>query len=220
MEQLFFKQREKLLSAYNIPRPRILLAASKAEAVSFANKIGWPVALKICSPDIFHRSEFKGVEIGLKRQKDVREKWDKIMSRVSKERPRARIEGILVQEQVEGIETAIGMERDPQFGPVLMFGLGGIWIEVLEDMSLRIAPVLKSEAKKMIREIKGFKILSGFRGQDKVKIDKIADIIVNLSKMSLQEKQIQEVDFNPVIVTKKGAIAVDAKILVKTPYGP
>lgn len=214
MPSLNFQQVEKLLLKYKIPFCQTKLAKSKTEAINFAKKIGYPLVLKISSPNILHKTDFGGVKIGIKTEIGLKNSWDDILTSVKKSKPKAKIEGILVQKMLKGIEAAVGMKKDPQFGAVLMFGLGGIFIEVLKDVSLRIAPVTKKEALKMIKEIKSSKILEGFRGQKPADIRKIAEIISNLSKLALVEKNIKEIDLNPIFVNEKTALVVDARIIV------
>ena len=209
MKTLSFSKTKKLLLKYKIPFCRTKLAKSKKEAEDFAKNIGYPVVLKISSPDIFHRTEIRGVKTNIRNKKELREAWDEILIQVKKRKPEAEIEGILVQEELKGIEVILGMKRDKQFGPVLMFGLGGIFSEVLKDTSLRIAPVSKSEAKEMIKEIRGYEVLKGFRGRGSANIKKIIETIVNLSNLSFKE-EIAEIDLNPIIISKKRALAVDA----------
>ena len=173
----------------------------------FAQKIGYPIVLKVFSHRIFHRTEIGGVKIGIKNEKELRKAFDELI----------KIKGgagILIQKMVLGKEVALGMKRDSQFGPVLMAGLGGIFVEVLKDVSFRICPVSEREALEMIKGIKGYEILKGHRGQKPVNLKALVKIIVNLSKLSLKEEKIKEIDLNPVIVNKKRALACDFKILV------
>jgi acetyl-CoA synthetase (ADP-forming) len=210
MEILSFEETKKLLLKYKIPHCETEIFNFEDKALAFAKKIGFPVVLKIHSRTIFHKSEIGGVKANIKDEKEFTEAWNQI-----NENTKGRnIEGILVQEMLSGKEIAMGMKRDNQFGPVLMFGLGGIFIEVLKDVSFRIAPVDKVEALKMIKEIKGYKILEGYRTGDDVNIPKIADILVGLSKMSMKEDHIIGMDFNPVIVNKESAKLADFRIII------
>lgn len=213
MALLNFQQTKKLLLEFKIPICQTWLAESKKEALNLAKKIGYPVVLKISSPDIFHKSDIGGVKVGIKNEKELKKAWDEILVQIKKKKPQARVEGILVQKKEEDIEVAAGMKKDLQFGPVLMFGLGGVFIEVLKDVVFRIAPVREKEALRMIKEIKGYKILEGFRGQKPVNIKKLAEIISNLSKLSLKEKKLNEIDLNPIFVNEKEALVADAKFI-------
>lgn len=210
MEILSFEETKKLLTKYKIPCCKTEIFQVKEEALDFAKKIGFPVVLKIHSKNIFHKSEAKGVKVNIKNEQEFLASWEEI-ERNMKGR---EIEGIMVQEMLSGKEIAVGMKRDGQFGPVVMFALGGIFIEVLNDASLRIVPVSRKEALSMIKEIKSYKILEGYRGSGAVDIEKIAEIIVSLSEMSLAEKYIEEIDFNPVIASKNWAKLADFRIIV------
>ncbi len=214
MKVLNFSETKRLLLEYKIPFCQTELAESKREAGLFAKEIGYPVVLKIFSSHILHKTEIGGIKMNIKNKKELEKGWDEILFEVRKKRPKAKIEGVLVQEQVRGIEVVVGMKRDKQFGPVLMFGLGGILTEVLKDISLRITPVSESEAKKMIREIKGYSLLKGFRGRKPVNIKAIVNIITGLSMLSLEREEITEVDLNPIIVNEKRALVVDSSFLL------
>lgn len=214
MKALTFEETEKLLEKYNIPFAKTKLCKSKKEAASFAKRIGFPLALKIVSPDILHKTDIGGVKLMIMNEKDLKQAWNEILVSFKKQKPKVQIKGILVQEMIAGKEVVIGMKRDKSFGPVLMFGLGGIFIELFKDTVFRVAPATKKEARKMIKELKGFAILKGARGQKPVDIEKIVQIIVKVSKLSLTEKNIKEIDLNPIIVNEKEASVVDAKFLV------
>lgn len=210
MEILSFEETRKLLNKYKIPYCETEIFNFQDKALSFAKKIGFPIVLKIHSRTIFHKSEIGGVKANIKNEEEFIEAWNQI-----NENTKGRnIEGILVQKMLIGKEIAMGMKRDDQFGPVMMFGLGGIFIEVLKDVSFRIAPVEKTEAIKMIKEIKGYKILEGYRTGENINISKIAEIIVNLSKMSMKENSIIGMDFNPVIVNEESAKLADFRIII------
>lgn len=167
------------------------------------DKIDYPVVMKVFSEEIVHKSEKGGVIVNIKDKDDALAAFKKLR-KISKD--------VLVQKMIFGKEVIIGMKKDPQFGPVIMFGLGGIFVEVMKDTSLRICPVNKDDAISMIKEIKAYKILSGTRGEKNVDIDGIANIIVKLSSLSLKEK-INEIDLNPVMVNEKEAVIVDARFM-------
>jgi len=210
MEILSFEETRNLLLKYKLPFCRTEIFNSKEKALVFAKQIGFPVVLKIHAQKIFHKSEVGGVKVNIKNEEEFINSWDEIEKNIEGK----NIEGILVQEMVSGSEVAIGMKRDSQFGPVLMFGLGGIFIEIIKDVSLRIAPIDIDEALAMVREIKGFKILDGARGKNKVDIVKIAEMLVNISSLSMKEEKIQSIDFNPVMVTDKQAVITDLRIII------
>ncbi|MFA5228676.1 MAG: acetate--CoA ligase family protein [Candidatus Paceibacterota bacterium] len=209
MNVLSFRETEIILSKYKIPFCKTEIFNSKEKAFLFAKKVGFPVALKIHGQKVFHKSELGGVKINVN-EDNFYSVWDQIIKNVEGK----IIEGILVQEMVCGKEVALGMNRDDQFGPTIMFGLGGIFIEIIKDVSLRVVPIDKNEAIKMIKEIKGFKILDGLRGGEKVDINKLADMLVNISNLSLKEENIKSIDFNPVIINKSNALVTDFRIIV------
>ncbi|MCK9578373.1 acetate--CoA ligase family protein [bacterium] len=210
MEILSFEETRKLLNKYKVPYCETEIFNFQDKALAFAKKIGFPVVLKIHSRTIFHKSEIGGVRANIKNEDEFIEAWNQI-----NENTKGRnIEGILVQKMLIGKEIAMGMKRDNQFGPVMMFGLGGIFIEVLKDVSFRIAPVNKDEALRMIKEIKGYKILEGYRTGEDINIVKVAEIMVSLSKMSMKEGNIIGMDFNPVIVNEKYAKLADFRIII------
>ena len=217
---LNFEKTKKILSKYKIPFCQSEVFKSKTQALKFAKKIGFPVVLKIFSPDILHRTEISGVKIGIKNEKEFKRAFDEILNSVRKEMPQAKIEGILVQSQIKGTEIILGMKRDEIFGPVIMFGGGGIFIELLKDVSFEICPLIKREAREMLKRTKVYEILKGFRGFPRVNIEKIIKIILNLSELSLREKQIKEIDFNPIICNEKEVLVVDAKIIIAATAPP
>jgi len=206
---------KEILKAYEIPTTREALAADVSDAVKSAEEIGFPVVLKVYSPDIIHKSDVGGVIIGLKTPNEVEEAYRRLIKNVSAKKPEAKILGVLVQEMVpKGYEVIVGAMRDAQFGPAVMFGLGGIFVEVLKDVSFRLAPLSKKEALKMIKETKGFKVLEGFRGEKPADIEALADVIVKVGRMTVDLHEVAEMDINPLVVYDKGLIAVDARILL------
>ena len=209
MNILSFQETERILSKYKIPFCKTEIFNSKERALLFAQKIGFPVVLKVHGPQIFHKSEIGGIKININ-EDNFDLAWEEMINNVEGK----NIEGILVQEMVYGNEVAIGMNRDDQFGPTIMFGLGGIFIEIIKDFSLRVAPIDKEEALGMIKELKGFKILDGARGNPKVNLDSISDILVKISNLSLKENQIKSIDFNPVIVNKSKALIADFRMII------
>lgn len=210
MEVLSFLETKRLLNKYKLPFCETEIFDSKEKAIDYAQKLGYPVVLKIHGPQIFHKSELGGVKVNINNDEELSKAWNEMIDDTKDK----QIEGILVQEMVNGNEVAIGMERDEQFGSVLMFGLGGIFIEIIGDVSLRIAPVDKEEALKMIKEVKGYRILSGYRGREPADIDKLADIICNVSQMAIKEKEIKSIDFNPIIIDKNNACIADTRIII------
>jgi len=192
------------------------LATSKEEAISISRQFGFPVALKIASPDIVHKSDAGGVRLGLRTAKQVGKAYEDILAAVSQKHPEARIQGVAVQKMARpGVEVIIGMSRDAQFGPVLMFGLGGILVEVLKDVSFRIVPLARRDAAEMIREIKGYPLLEGYRGQEAVDVSHLEDMLLKVSDFAEQNPEVKELDLNPIFAYSDGAIAVDARIILE-----
>jgi len=210
-------QSKEILRACGIKTAGESLARNEEEAVQIASSLGYPVALKIDSPDIPHKTEAGGVMLNLDTPDKVRTAYRKVIQTAKSSCPGARIKGILVQEMLTGgIEVMAGISRDPAFGPVIMFGLGGIFVEALEDVSLRVAPLNAEDAWEMIREIKGFRVLSGIRGNPPADQEAIVDVLLKLSQLALDFPQITELDINPLFVFEKGngARAADALIII------
>jgi acyl-CoA synthetase (NDP forming) len=201
---------------YRIPVTKFELAKSEAESVKLAQKIGFPVVLKIVSPDIIHKSDVGGVMVNLKDASGVRDAYRQIMKNVKKHNAKARIVGMLVQEMAPAsTEVIVGSTKDPQFGPALMFGLGGIFVEVLKDVTFRIAPVTEEEAREMITEVKAYPLLKGYRNLPSADINAIVRILMSVSKLVTEHQEIKELDLNPIMVYEKGAKTVDARIVLE-----
>jgi acetyl-CoA synthetase (ADP-forming) len=201
---------------YGIPVARSELARNEDEAVCCAEKIGFPVVLKIVSPDIIHKSDVGGVRVNLKDAEEVHGAYGDILNKVKKHAEKARIIGILVQEMAPpSTEVIVGSTKDPQFGPALMFGLGGILVEILKDVTFRIAPITREEAQEMITEVKAYPVLRGYRGSPPSDTNAIADILLATSRLVTEHEQIKELDLNPIIVYQKGAKTVDARIILE-----
>ena len=216
-EDVFEYAAKQILAQYGIAITQEALAASREEALAIAQRIGYPVALKVQSPDISHKTEAKAVRLGLSSDAEVGAAYDEILRNARSYRPGARIEGVLVQEMVTGgIEAILGVTNDKLFGPAVMFGLGGIFAEVLKDVAFRIAPVTKSAALDMITEIKGYPVLTGARGAAHADIDALADAIVRLSALALDLKyHVAELDINPLFVFAKGKGVKAGDALIK-----
>lgn len=205
----------QLFASYGIPVPRCQLAKTADEAVRFASEIGYPVVLKIVSRDILHKSEAGGVKVKLIDEESVRAAYAGIMQSVLVYRADARVEGILVCEMLPvGLETIIGMTQDVSFGPAFMFGLGGIFVELLKDVSFRVLPLTKSDALDMIGEIKGYHLLSGIRGEKPKDIDSLAELIVKVASLVEENPEIKELDINPCFAYESGVRPADARILL------
>jgi len=205
----------RILSTYGLPVIKTETASSKAEAVEAAKRIGYPVAMKIISPDVVHKIDVGAVKLDLNSDQDVSEAFDEILKNVNSRVPRARIEGVILQEYITGgTETIIGIHRDPKFGPLLMFGLGGIYVEAYRDVSFRLAPIRELSADNMISQIRGSKILQGFRGQPPADTRAIAECIERLSQLSIELPDVLELDVNPLVAFTNGCRALDARIII------
>jgi acyl-CoA synthetase (NDP forming) len=207
---------KELLKKAGIPVVEATLARSKKEAVSISKEVGFPVVLKISSPDVIHKSDSGGVRLGLANATQVGKAYSEIVASIRKAFPRAVIEGVSVQKMAPpGVEVIVGMSKDAQFGPVLMFGLGGILVEVLKDVSFRIVPVSQRDAAEMIREIKGYPVLEGYRGQKPASISALERLVVKVSQFVEKNPQIKELDLNPVFAYHDKAVAVDARVVLE-----
>ena len=212
---------KQVLKAYGLPVPEEKLAKTLDEALKYAEEIGYPVALKLMSPQILHKSDAKVVMLNIKTPEELKQKWEEIHENARRYRPDAEILGVLVAPMLKpGREIIIGVTEDPQFGHALMFGLGGIFVEVLKDVTFRIIPITERDARKMITEIKSYPILAGARGEEPADIDAIVELLLKVSELVDDLRDyIKEMDLNPVFVYKKGegAVIVDARIIAKKP---
>jgi len=204
----------RLLKKKRFPVVKSVFAKEK-DILKKAKKLSFPIVLKLISPDIVHKSDANIIFLNIENEEDLQKNCEKAIKNAKKFKRNAKIEGFLLQEMISGQEVIIGMKQDEQFGPVIMFGLGGIFVEVLKDVSFRVAPVEREIALEMVKEIKGYKILEGIRGKKKANIDEIINIIRKVSLLVEKDKKIQEIDFNPVIVNEKEAKIVDFRILKK-----
>lgn len=206
---------KQLLKSLGIRTTEMRLAASQEEAASLSREIGYPCVLKVSSPDITHKSDAGGVKVGLQNEQEVAAAYDAIMASCRAKFPQASIEGVTVQNMAPpGLEVIVGMATDPQFGPVLMFGLGGVWVEVLKDVSFKIAPLSKADAAKAVREIRAARLLDGFRGSEPVDRAALEDILLRVSEFVTQTPAVKEMDLNPIFAYPNGAIAVDARVIL------
>lgn len=207
---------KKLCAIYELPVTRFTVSTTEDGAVDAAREIGFPVVLKIVSPQVLHKSDAGGVLINIEDEDGVRAGYNRILENVEAKVPHAEIKGILVQEMApNGTEVIIGSIKDPTFGPTLMFGLGGIFVEILKDISFRLAPITETDAEEMIREIRSYKILEGARGMPRADQDAIVDILLRTSGMLMDCPEIRELDMNPVLVYEKGAKIVDARVILE-----
>ncbi len=201
---------------YRIPVTRFSVAKTVEEAVKSADEIGYPIVLKIVSPDIIHKFDVGGVILNLNGPKEIQDAYRKILANVKKHKPDAKITGVFVQEMAPtSTEVIVGATKDPQFGPALMFGLGGIFVEILKDVTFRIAPLTEQDAQEMITEVKAYPVLKGYRGQPPADIDAIVKILLNTSRLVMDHLEIKELDLNPIMVYEHGAKTVDARIILE-----
>jgi len=200
------RESKNLLSVFGIPSGSEVVATTRSEAIKIAKQVGYPLAMKIDSPDILHKTEAKAIRLNIFNEAEMVRAYEEIIENAKAYDPNAKLNGILIQEMIpEGIEVIIGVKNDPQFGPVVLFGLGGIFVEILKDVSLRMAPIDQDEAVSMIKEVRGYRLLTGARGNKEADIDALANTLVKISQMAIAlEGRLQELDLNPVIVLPKG----------------
>ncbi len=205
---------KNLLKEIGIPIPEQELATTKEETLTVAKKMGFPVVLKLMAEDIVHKSDTGAVKLNIKNEDETAQAYDELMNIPSQSE-----KSISVQKMADEpiTELIIGMTTDAQFGPALMFGIGGILVELLEDVSFRIAPITEYDAREQIHEIKGFPILDGYRGKPKADIDAIVNTLLTISDLVTKYEEINEMDLNPVFIYEKGLICVDARIILKKP---
>jgi acyl-CoA synthetase (NDP forming) len=201
---------------YGIPVTRFKLANNEKEAAELAEELGFPVVLKIVSPDIIHKSDAGGVMVNLKNKVEVQAAYEKILENAKKYKAAAKITGVLVQEMApQSTEVIVGAIKDSQFGQTLMFGLGGIFVELLKDVTFKIAPITLEDAQEMITEVKAYPLLKGYRNTPPADIDAIINILLNTSRLVMDNQEIKELDLNPVMAYEKGAKTVDARIILE-----
>ncbi|MCG2806805.1 MAG: acetate--CoA ligase family protein, partial [Coriobacteriia bacterium] len=205
----------EVLDAYGIRVPQGQVARDLKSALAAATRIGYPVVAKIASPDILHKSDVGGIRVGIANADELSIAYEEILGKARAYMADAVIDGVLIQQMAPvGREVIIGVDRDPTFGPLLMFGLGGVYVEVLKDVVFRLCPVDFAQARQMISEIRGFGLLRGARGEQPADLDAIADVIVRVSVLAMEHPEILELDINPLIVgqTHEGAMAADVRI--------
>ncbi|MCC6236745.1 MAG: acetate--CoA ligase family protein [Dehalococcoidia bacterium] len=206
---------KELLHGAGIPVTVSKLATTADEAAKIARSIGYPVVMKVVSGDIAHKSDVGGVMLGLKTAKAVKDGFEEMMSRVKANAPGAKIDGVAVQQMAEsGTEVIVGLTTDPQFGHVMMFGLGGIFVEVLKDVAFRIVPLEPRDASQLVREIKAFPVLEGVRGQAGADVAALERLLLQVSEFAVAHPEVRELDLNPVIARPDGVIAVDARVVL------
>ena len=207
---------KELIKEAGIPVVETHPASSKEEAVELAKGLGFPVVLKVLSPDIIHKSDIGGVKVDLRNDSQVTQAYDQIMVAIDQVNPSAIVHGVSVQPMArQGIEVILGMSKDPQFGPLLMFGLGGIMVEVLKDVAFRLVPLTRRDARDMLREIKAYPLLEGYRGQEPADIATLEETLLKLSDFIERYPEIKELDLNPIFAYKDGLVAVDARVILE-----
>ena len=207
---------KRILKQVGIPVVETKLAKTQKEASLLSQKMGFPVVLKIASPDVIHKSDSGGVKLSITSVAEVKKAYDEILKKVGKQYPRAVIHGVSVQKMVRpGTEVIVGVSKDPQFGPVIMFGLGGIFVELLKDVSFRVIPVERRDVQEMIKEIKGYPLLEGYRGKEPANIPALVEIILKLSRWVEENPKIKELELNPLFAYRDKALAVDARIVLE-----
>lgn len=209
-----FEKSFALLKRYKIPYADWKIAKDENSAVRAANKIGFPVAMKISSKKILHKSDIGGVKTNIKNEEEAKLAFNEIMQNARK-KLHTRPEGVLVQKMEAGTEVIIGLKKDPQFGQTVLFGLGGIFVEIMKDVSLRIAPLAKDDCIEMIKELKGYSILAGARGKKPANIEALVKVLMAVSKIGVNNPNIAEMDLNPVLVNENTAKVVDVRILAE-----
>jgi acetate---CoA ligase (ADP-forming) subunit beta len=206
---------KQVLEEAGVPVSPARLATTKEDAAKMADALGYPIVLKIVSPQITHKSDVGGVALNLASASDVSAAFERIVASAKQHVPDATIDGVAVQRmEKQGIEVIIGMTKDPQFGPVLMFGLGGVMVEILKDVAFRVVPINERDARQMINEIKGKPLLDGYRGSEPADIGKLQELLLKVSSFVEQHPEVAELDLNPVFAYKDGAKAVDARIVL------
>jgi acyl-CoA synthetase (NDP forming) len=203
----------RILQTYGIPYPNHSVAHSAEEAVEIAHRLGSPVVLKVVSPNVIHKSDVGGIALGLENARGVREAYDQILRAVGDHVTGAEIQGVLVCEQAPpGLEVIAGGLKDALFGPTVMFGLGGIFVEVLKDVSFRVAPLKRRDAEEMIHEVQGYPLLAGVRGRTACDVSALVDLLNSVAHLMMDRPDISELDLNPVRVYGHGLLALDVRV--------
>jgi len=206
----------KVLDYYDIPIVKGEIIKSLEEAKKFVEKNNYPVVLKIVSRQIIHKTEVGGVVLNIKNEKELYQAYHQIIKNVEKKAPKAKIDGLFIQEMLPNDrEVIVGGKKDPTFGQTIAFGMGGVFVEVLEDISFRVVPITRQDAIEMLKEIKALKILKGYRGKKPVDFEALVDILLRTSKMLEQNPEIKELDINPIFALPDRAVAGDARIIVE-----
>jgi acetyl-CoA synthetase (ADP-forming) len=211
---LTLEESRKVFEHWGIPVNKSSLATTVEEAVKQAGEIGFPVVMKIVSPQVIHKTEVGGVRVNVNSEDEVRKIYSELIDGTKQKMPEAEITGVLIEEMVKGTEFIIGTTEDPQFGQMIMFGVGGIFVEVYKDVSFRLIPITTGDAYDMLEEIKGKALLTGVRGLPEADSKQLVNILMKVSELVKNNPEIKEMDINPLMITNTGAVAADARILL------
>ncbi|UCH90346.1 MAG: acetate--CoA ligase family protein [Thermoplasmata archaeon] len=214
---LTLEESRKVMELSGVPFNKSGLAKTEEDAVELAKKIGYPLVMKIVSPQIIHKTEVGGVKVNIGSDEELKKAYNEIIASAKAKVPDAEIQGILLEEMVSGTELIIGTTTDPQFGHMIMFGIGGIFVEVYKDVSFRLIPISAGDANEMLNELQGGALLKGVRGLPGADPKQLVEILMSVSKLVEDHPEIAEMDLNPLMITKRGTIAVDARILLNEP---
>lgn len=205
----------KILAKHGFILPKAMLAKNAGSAEKYAKKIGYPVVLKIMSPDIIHKSDYGCVKTGITNSTEAKFAYHTIINNALGRNIAAKIDGVSVEETLSGVELIVGAKQDPQFGPIVLFGIGGVFVEVLKDAAIRLAPIERKDAKEMISEIKGHKLLEGYRGMPQVNLKAVEDALLAASRLICKHPEITEMDVNPLFANEKKAVVGDVRIIIR-----
>ncbi len=212
---LLVNEAQQICNLHHIPTPRSDKASNVHEAILMANDIGFPVVLKVISPQILHKSDVGGVILNIRDEKELEVQYEKLLVEIGKREPSAKVLGVLVEKMMPtSTEVIVGGIRDSQFGPSIMFGIGGIFAEIYDDVAFRVAPIDRIDASNLIHNLKGSKILEGARGKPPADLDSIINILTNVSDLMIEHDAISQLDLNPVLVYSDSACAVDSRIII------
>ncbi len=214
-EVLTYEESRKIIDLAGLPLNKMALATNAEESIEKAREVGYPIALKIVSEDVIHKSDAGGVKVGIKSDEELKKSYEDMMISIKKHYPTAKIDGVSIEEMVKGTEVLIGSTTDSQFGKMIALGIGGIFTEIYKDVTFRLIPITKEDVKEMMNEIKGKKIFEGFRGLPQVKKEELTNLMLKISKLIEENPIIKEMDLNPVVATEKGLITIDARIILE-----
>ncbi len=212
---LTYEESRKVMELAGLPLNKMVIAKDLNDCIVKANEIGYPIVLKVISEDVLHKTEVGGVKVGIKTEEELRAAQLEMEKNVLKHYPNAKIEGYSIEEMVKGVELLIGQTTDIQFGKMLALGIGGIFVEIYKDVAFRLIPINESDVKEMYHEIVGRKMFEGFRGMPKIDMDELTTVLMNISKLVETNSIIKEMDLNPVMVTEKGLVVIDARIILE-----